>query len=69
MWKVSAISAIASVVFFVAAKIMIANMSTQEQFNVAWEEKYPKRITIVSALWLLSSAVAVVSTIVWIAKA
>ena len=69
MWKVPAISFIISVVCFITAKIMIANMSTKEQFNLAWKEKYPKRITIVSALWLLSSIVAVVSTIVCIAKA
>lgn len=69
MWKVPAISAIASVVFFVVTKIMIANMSTQEQFNVVWKEKYPKRITIMSILWFLSSIVAVISMIVWIVKA
>ena len=68
MWKVSAISGVLSVVFFLITRGMIGSMSLSEKIDVQLKDTYPKRITIMSCCWLLSFAVAIVTFITWIVK-
>ena len=69
MWKVPAISGIISVVLFVIATTMIHNMSPSELIRNKLYGDSPKRITVVSTLWLLSAIFSIISLIVCIVKA
>ena len=68
MWKVSVISGVLSVVFFLITRGMIGSMSKGETANVILHDKYPKRVTLMSCCWLISFAVAIVTFITWIVK-
>ena len=69
MWKVPAISGIISVVLLFVVKVMMDNMDLSEKFSATIDNRYPKRVTVMSSLWLISVIVAIISLIVCIVKA